>query len=164
MRDGKNPHISNQGLQLAYDKAKNLPTSFDVVLSSISSRAIETSIALGFSITDTINFKNATPNVPSDPKFENGFDSYQEYKDLISTNLYFSTFSDNLVNLITEKLKTYSEAQRILLVTHGGVIECSTIGFLPNYDYKTWGLSSKHCEGVKLQFKNNSCVFGEKLN
>ena len=63
-REGKNPHISKKGLTLANEIGKKLP-SFDVVLSSSSVRAIETTIAMGFAVSDTINFDDAKPKVKS---------------------------------------------------------------------------------------------------
>lgn len=160
-RIGKNPHISKEGLLYAQEVGKKLP-SFDVVLSSVSIRAIETTIAMGFSITDTINFDFASPKEPS-PDANLVYNTFKEYVIALSSSSYYKEFSANLVQLITNKIAQYSNAENILVISHGGVIECSTIGFLPNLDYTEWGSSVTHCNGVKLSFNNGICNTGEKF-
>lgn len=159
-RIGKNPHISKEGLLFAQEIGKKLP-SFDVVLASSSIRAIETSIAMGFPITDTINF-DETNIKDSPPEANQVYNNFQEYAVAIKNSAYYKEFSTNLVQLITKKTQ-YKNAKKILLISHGGVIECSTIGFLPNLDYSNWGPCVSHCTGVKLIFRDELCISGEKF-
>lgn len=160
-RVGKNPHISKDGMLFAQEIGEKLPT-FDIVLSSTSIRAIETTIAMGYPITDTINFDEAAPSSKAPENYQ-GFETYQEYAINIANTPYFSEFSKNLVKLLNQKLMTYKTAKKILLVSHGGVIECSTIGFLPSLDFVIWGDSTRHCTGVKLVFREGKCMSGEKF-
>lgn len=161
-RIGKNPHISEEGLKKAQEIGKNLPT-FDTVLSSASIRSIETTIAMGYAITDTIDFKDAVPKVASTEEEQQGFDTFIGYFHSINNSPYFKEFNTNLVTLLTNKLSPYKSNDRILLVSHGGVIETSTIGFLPSLNYSEWGSNVIHCHGVKLLFKDGKCISGEKI-
>ena len=161
-RIGKNPHISKEGLLFAQEIGRSLP-SFDVVLSSKSLRAIETAIAMCYPITDTINFDETTPAVKS-PDSNHDFKRFNDYFYSIQENPYYKDFTVNLVQLLTTKLSEYMNVEKILIISHGGVIECSTIGFLPDTDYSDWGSCVTHCKGVKLVFRDNKCISGEKIN
>ena len=162
-REGKNPHISKKGLTLANEIGKKLP-SFDVVLSSSSVRAIETAIAMGFAITDTINFDDAMPKTTSQDTNQMGYDTFIEYSEKIQSDSRFKDFSMNLVQFLNNKLKLFEKANNVLIISHGGMIEISTIGYLPDIDYSSWGKCVDHCKGVKLVFKNGICQEGSKLD
>ena len=164
-REGKNPHISKKGLTLANEIGKKLP-SFDVVLSSSSVRAIETTIAMGFAVSDTINFDDAIPKVKSQPQDKNqkGYDTFIEYSEKIQSDSRFKDYSMNLIQLLNNKLKLFENAENVLIVSHGGIIEISTIAFLPDIDYISWGKCVDHCNGVKLVIKNGICQQGSKLD
>lgn len=161
-RIGKNPHISKNGLKKANKIGKKLP-EFDKVLSSVSIRAVETAIALGFSIDETINFDDAEPKGSHSPSTERVFDTFEDFKRNIQNISYFKIYSSNLVSLLSTKLHSNKDLNKILIISHGGVIEYSTIGFLPNVDYKSWGPVVDHCNGVKLIFEDGDCIDGSKL-
>lgn len=162
-RLGKSPHISKKGLLKANEIGKKLP-EFDRVLSSISIRALETAIALGCSIDETINFDDAEPNELNPIKKEQVFDLFADFKKNILETSFFKAYSSNLVSLISNKLKIYKNTEKILIISHGGVIEYSTIGFLPTIDYLSWGRVVDHCNGVKLIFEGGKCLKGTKLS
>ncbi|MDH5644852.1 MAG: hypothetical protein OEZ01_02530 [Candidatus Heimdallarchaeota archaeon] len=78
-------------------------------------------------------------------------------------NIY--EFGINCRDLIQVKLKACTtEDANILLISHGGVLELSTIVFFPNFDYKQFGNSSNRCGGVDLQFSDGKCINISKIN
>ena len=161
-RNGKNKHISQEGLKKANQVGSSLP-SFNVVLSSISIRAVETTIAMGFAINDTINFENAElkDSPPSDS--QQHFDKFEEFNQNIQEFPYYKQYSNNLVQLLTNALEKYQHSEKILIISNGGVIEYRTIGYLPNLDYTEWGSCVENCQGVKLEFENLGCISGSNF-
>ena len=39
---------------------------------------------------------------------------------------------------------------RALILSHGGFIEASAVGCMPDADHESWGPSCNYCEGVRL--------------
>jgi len=51
----------------------------------------------------------------------------------------------------------------VLIISHGGIVEGSTIGTYPDFDYSNWNRSVQYCEGVKLSFENDKCISAKFL-
>jgi enoyl reductase-like protein len=47
-----------------------------------------------------------------------------------------------------------SDGRIALVITHGGVVELSVAGCLPDTDFSTWGDSAEFCEGARLYWDN----------
>jgi len=154
IRIGDHTHISNEGLTLARKVGEDM-SEFDLVISSKSTRAIETAIGMGYSVNDTIDFKLAAQNLKFPIKYLPEGSIYQIYQEEFKLNESIGEFGNNLKSLILDKLKS-SNAKRVLLITHGGVIESSTVAFFPQFDYSHWNTGAVHCGGVKFEFDNDS--------
>ena len=155
-RNPNHKHINQKGLEKSQKIGSKLK-NFDLVLTSVSTRAVETCIAMGYTIDDTIDFSLSTKEIKS-PQIEMKEGStYQEYFEEYKKQEYIYRFANNCKKIIIEKLKEFSlnEKHKVLLISHGGVIESSTIAFLPSTDFKLFGKGTSNCEGVKLIIDGN---------
>ncbi len=44
-----------------------------------------------------------------------------------------------------------------LIISHGGIVEASAIGCVPDEAFATWGPACDYCEGVRFYFDGTSC-------
>jgi broad specificity phosphatase PhoE len=155
-REEGNKHITNKGLNVAQQVGKLL-SNFDMVFTSVSVRAIETCIAMGYTIDDSIDFSICTKgiNKPLKELLEGTpFTEYQkEY--LAKTSIF--DFGNNCKQAIIDKINEFQVNKdiNILIVSHGGVIESSTVAFNPNEDFSLFGRGVSHCEGVILELTDS---------
>lgn len=151
-RDSGNKHINDTGLSIAHQVGKILG-DFDLVITSVSSRAIETCIALGYTIDITIDFSSSTEGINKPLKQladRTPFIVYQqEYQD---KSIIFD-FGNNCKKLILDAITNSPKQKKnnILLVSHGGVIEASTVAFSPKTDFESFGPGVDYCEGVLIE-------------
>lgn len=162
IRDHSNPHLSKKGILLANQVGRSLG-QFDYIFSSISTRAVETTVAMGYSITATIDFGQVSKNI--EVKNDNlSFPStFHEYSIAYNEKRYIYHYCKNLVTLFMETLQSLEDNAKVLVISHGGIIEASTIGFLPTFDFNTWGKEVAQCEGVQLTYNGNNFLDGKIL-
>ena len=55
-------------------------------------------------------------------------------------------------------LDEIDEGQRVLMVSHGGIIEASAVACKLNDDWSVTGEALSYCEGVRLEFEGATCV------
>lgn len=168
IRDEGKKHLSKEGISLAQKVGQSLG-EFDVVISSESFRAIETTTAMGYPIDATISFSTLEEAYPSDIKkgevpekapFQDFYTAYAE-----QTGLYYIALECKKIILKALRKLDLTPSSKVLLVTHSGVIELSTIAFLDTQtDFSHLGLASQFCEGVELEFNGLTCINSKKIS
>ena len=63
-----------------------------------------------------------------------------------------------LNRILTELVNRVPDEGRILVVSHGGIVEASVFGCLPELDVTDWGESIAVCEGIELAWDNGKWV------
>ena len=136
IREEPHPHITQKGLDLAKKVGKKF----------------ETCVAMGHAVHGTIDFSTATKGINKPQTNMPEGTPFTKYLDEYFHGSFILDFGKNCKNLIVEKIRSFnkSDVKRILVVSHAGVIESSTIAFNPSIDYLRFGAGVSHCEGVIL--------------
>jgi broad specificity phosphatase PhoE len=144
-------HLSQQGIDLARKVGDTMGEFYHVITSTLP-RAFETAIAMGFAVNETI--KELGPfssSVTQEVSWNSGFRHIaQAFQNNGATTLWVKSLT-KIFFKIANKLPENGSA---LVISHGGIVEGSAIGCLPNNDFSSWDRSVNYCEGIKLSFKD----------
>jgi hypothetical protein len=121
------------------------------VITSPKKRAIETAVAMGFAVDDTIPLLKDVPEalndfVPDNAEFSSLFEA-------LSRNADAGRYARKLRTLFERELEKIPEGGRLLVVSHGGVVEWSAIACLPERARRLGNPIDK-CEAVELAWEN----------
>lgn len=164
MRPKPGSHLSQEGVTLARRVGDGMGP-FDRVLTSTLPRAFETAIAMGFAVTEEVEWLlPAGKAVEKELPWPQAFAAYRE---AFEDGWAVAAFAQEQAQQWCEVVLELPETGAALLVSHGGVIEMGAVGCLladgVNADLKTWGGPLQYCEGVRLQFTGDRCTGGEVL-
>ena len=149
MRTKPGQHLSQAGVDLARRVGAGM-AAFDQVFTSTLPRAFETSIAMGFAVDCQIELLASMPE-DIEVSFEEGFGRFSCYVREKPKSV-FATFASRLAEFHHTIARSLQEGGHALFISHGGFVEASAIGCMPNADHETWGPSCNYCEGVRLTF------------
>jgi broad specificity phosphatase PhoE len=145
-------HLSAEGVELARRVAPGVGR-FDRVVTSPLPRAVETARALGFPHPETLDGLAEGP----DPNIVGG-----DVLDLTTFGRYLAAFrrrpgareyATRQLTLWREALQSVPEGGRLLMISHGGVIEFGTCAALLE-GVRDWGASLGYLEGVRLRLSD----------
>ena len=147
IREKPSKHISQEGVNLARKVGESMG-GFNRVYSSTAPRAIETAVAMGYAIDETKEMISQTPEkidkeVEWGTNFQGYFEAYQSSKVVAEYSKELADFHKGLVSELAENSK-------VLLISHGGLLELAIIGCFPEEDYVSWGDPLDCCEGVRI--------------
>jgi hypothetical protein len=140
-------HLNQTGVTLACLVGQNIGP-FDRVVTSMQPRAFETAIAMGFAVDEQTELMNPYGSaVEKEAPWPQPFDNYSE---IIKQEGAAARYSNKLAKYYTGVMEFISEGRSALVISHGGVVELSVVGCLPDADFSTWGDSVDYCEGARL--------------
>ena len=140
-------HLNQTGVTLARLVGQNMGP-FDRVVTSMQPRAFETAIAMGFAVDEQAELMNPYGSaVEKEAPWPQPFYNYSE---IIKQEGAAARYSNKLAKYYTGVMEFISEGRSALVINHGGVVELSVVGCLPDVDFSTWGDSADYCEGAKL--------------
>ena len=149
MRTKPGQHLSQAGVDLARRVGEGL-NAFDKVYTSTVPRAFETGIAMGYAVDHQVEL---LASMPSDVEvsFEVGFGGFSAY---ISEHpgSVIANFARELAAFHRDVVRSLPDRGKALIISHGGFIEASAVGCVPDADHDTWGPSCNYCEGVRLTY------------
>ncbi len=149
------PHLNQQGVDLAREVGNDMGL-FNLVITSTKPRAFETAIAMGFAVDQTLKeISGVSSTVGKEIAWDAGF---QKYAEMYKYNGATSLWAKGLAKVFLKIVKKLPENGSVLIISHGGIVEGSTIGSYPDFDYSIWDRSVQYCEGVKLSFDNDKCI------
>lgn len=160
IRAKPSPHLTQEGVDLAKKVGETLG-NFDKIISSNAPRAIETAVAMGYAVGDVLEEISMTPEIIED-EVEWGM-GFSEYAEVINKEGETTKYANQMAKFILKIAEELPEDGFALIVSHGGLIEITTIGCLPNIDYAFWGKPLDCCEGVRLAFDGEKFVAAEIL-
>jgi broad specificity phosphatase PhoE len=135
MRSPGGVHLTHEGVRLARRVGERLG-SFDRVITSEVPRAIETAIAMGYGVDEQVTMLFSLVLA------DNGVDVAAGCAVLAAA--YRSQGQTTLAaqchaSLLRHQIMSLPEGGRLLVVSHGGVIELGVVGLLPDNDYSAGG-------------------------
>jgi broad specificity phosphatase PhoE len=161
LRELTGPHLSREGLALARRVAPSLGR-FDRVVTSPKRRAVETAEALGLTVDATLEELGEMPDDAGLAVDTLGPRSFADYVRGVARSRTMAHYGHRQAELMRRELEHLAEDGRLLLVSHGGIIEFGAAAARPK-DARGWGPPLGHLEGVRLYLDRGSWVRGEVL-
>lgn len=163
MRTKPGPHLSHAGVDLARSVGEGMG-AFDVVVTSTAARAYETAIAMGFAVDEQIHEldpvwpDDVAAEVDADAQWPGFAEAARRHPDGA-----FVALGRKLADIHAAIVERLPDGGRALLVSHGALIECATIGCMPEIDFDGWGRACGYCEGVRLSWDSGRWTGAELL-
>ncbi len=147
IRSQPGDHLNQNGVTLARLVGQNIGP-FDRVVTSTLPRAFETSIAMGFAVDEQIELMSTYGReVEKEAPWPM---SFAEYASVIQSGGAVAKYARKLAKYYAGIMEYIAEGRSALVINHGGVVELSVVGCLPDFDFSAWGGSVEYCEGAKL--------------
>lgn len=151
-------HLSAQGVALARAVGAELgPIAY--VLTSAAPRAIETAIAMGVAVDDTVDLPSGY--VPGEVGFHEQWTwakPWARYADLVGRGGGLAAVTGAHRAAWARAVMSVDDGAAALVVSHGGAIEPTLVACHPQADHGQWGALLGHCDGARLGFEDGSFV------
>ncbi|HYB63319.1 MAG TPA: phosphoglycerate mutase family protein [Thermoplasmata archaeon] len=153
-REAGGVHLTERGVRLAAEVGRRLPR-FDRVLTSPKPRAVETAEAMGYRVDGELFALGSLPEElgrqleRADPR------SFADYVRLVEEVVELREHAHVLAGVLEDELVHVPEGARLLVVSHGGVVELGAIGAVGR-TAAPWGPAVGHLEGVELGHDSGS--------
>jgi broad specificity phosphatase PhoE len=155
---GRGSDLSQEGVALARVVGESLHP-FAYVVTSASPRAIETAIAMGLAVDDTVELPSGyLPGVVDHHEQWRWPAPYRRYADLLQGSTTLAAVAEAHRVIWTRIVKTVFDGAAALVIGHGGGIEPALVACLPHADHQSWGAPFAHCDGARLSFEGDRFV------
>jgi broad specificity phosphatase PhoE len=155
---GRGSHLSAQGVALARAVGAELgPVAY--VLTSAAPRAVETAVAMGVAVDDTVDLPSGY--VPGEVGFHEQWTWTQpwvRYAELVAQDRGLAAVARAHRAAWTRAVASVTDDAAALVVSHGGAIEPTLAACLPGADHARWGALLDHCDGARLGFVEDRFV------
>jgi broad specificity phosphatase PhoE len=152
---GKGSHLSAEGVALAHAIGQQL-APFDRVFTSTIPRTLETALALGFAVDDQLAaLSDISPEVLAEIGHHDRWswpEPFVKFAQLVKQGGPTAQLGQGQRQVWAEALASAPESGRVLIISHGRVIEAGLVAALPNCDFSAWGQPFSHCEGIRLSY------------
>lgn len=151
---GRGSQLSGTGVALARAVGAGSGPFASVVTSS-SPRAVETAIAMGWAVDDTVDMPSGY--VPGEVEHHEQWAwarPYVRYAELIAEGGGLAAVAAEHRRIWIDVVGTVPDGGGALVVSHGGAIEPALVGCLPEADHGSWGAPFAHLDGVRLDFED----------
>jgi broad specificity phosphatase PhoE len=159
---GKGSHLSAEGVALARAVGAEIGR-FDLVLSSPVPRTLETAIAMGFAVDEQLEvLGDLSPAVSEEIGHHERWsveDPFVWFARIIRGGGATARMGERQREAWVRALESVHPGGRVLIISHGRIIESGLVTTIPDADFAAWGPSFQHCEGVRLTF--DEARFGE---
>jgi len=158
-RDPLGVNLTPAGIRLARRVATTIGR-FDRVVTSPKPRAVETAASMGFSVDAEVVGLERMPDEVAARVDEAKPRSFADYAELVRRSEVVADFGRAQAALWAQELARVPEGGRVLLISHGGVIELGTVSAAPA-GVEAWGPALGYLEGVRLIRERNRWTGGE---
>ncbi len=155
---GRGSHLSAEGVVLARLVGESLGP-FASVVTSASPRAVETAVAMGFAVDDTVELPSGY--VPGEVDHHEQWRwprPYRTYAELVGRAGGLAMVAQAHRRVWTRVVAAVPDGAAALVVGHGGGIEPGLVACLPDADHELWGAPLGHCDGTRLGFDEGRFV------
>ena len=140
-------HLNQVGVTLARRVGEGIGP-FARVISSPKNRAVETAIAMGFAVDlEMDELGELGKGVEDEVDWDAGFAAFAR---VLSHDGPTRKFATHLARLWTKLIEEIPDGGRLLIVTHGGIVEAGALGCLPASGLASRTVACGCCEGVRL--------------
>ena len=158
-RDRGGSQLSQEGVDLARRLGESMGP-FARVVTTVSPRARETAIAMGFAVDFEIVTLAMDPEVYADARNSpfwgiQGERFFGELSDLVGRDGALGRFAHSLAALWRDVLTPLRDAENALVTSHSGDIESPLVTCFPRADHTSWGRAFAPCEGARLTFDDH---------
>jgi len=160
-RDPVGIHLNREGIELAQRIARTLGR-FDRVVTSPKPRAIETAQALGFTVDAVLPELAVMPDDVGLSIDELNPRSFADYVRIVARSESMAEYAVGQATLMREELERLPDGGRLLMVSHGGIIEFGAAAARAD-DAMAWGEPVDYLEGIRLSLSRGEWVRGEIL-
>jgi broad specificity phosphatase PhoE len=155
---GPGSHLSQEGVALVRLVGRSL-RPFASVVTSTSPRAIETALAMGYAVDDTVDLPSGyLPGRVEHHDQWHWLQPYRRYAELLAQLPWLAAVADAHGELWTRLVAAVPDGAAVLVVCHGGGIEPGLVTCLPHADHARWGPPLAHCDGAHLCFHRGNFV------
>jgi broad specificity phosphatase PhoE len=154
---GKGSHLSPEGVALARKIGGEIGP-FDLVLTSPVPRALETALAMGFAVYDQLE---ALGDLSAAVLEEVGHHKCWAWEEPFVAFVHFvrrggptTRMGERQREAWVRALESVPSGGRVLIISHGRIIESGLVTCIPDGDFAAWGASFHHCEGVRMTFED----------
>ncbi len=152
---GRGSHLSAEGVALARELGHHMGP-FDLVLTSHSPRTLETALAMGFAVTDQLEvLGEITPEVVEEIGHHERWSwgqPFVRFAEFVERDGPTAIMGRRQRDAWQQALEAAPPNGKMLIISHGRVIESGLVTCLPDADFSAWGASFGHCEGVKMDY------------
>lgn len=153
-------HLSQDGIALAQSVGPAIGP-FDRVVTSPVPRAMETALAMGFAITETLP---TLGELSADIFRHSGYPApFNQLSESVALHRDVESFAKTQADTWGHIVNKVDDDAQVLIITHGCLVEFGVIASLPQGNYSEWNGPIGNCEGFRLAFEDGSCVSGEIL-
>ena len=158
-RHAPHPHLSQSGIDLARRAGEGLGR-FDRVVTSAVPRAFETAIAMGYAVDEQIEQlammrDDVTAVIPWNA-------GYAAWAHVAQSDAVVARYTQALGALLRSIVSAVPDGGRVLIISHGGIVEASTIGCVQSA-MRIAGAACGYCEGARLSFDGETVTQVEVL-
>lgn len=116
-------------------------------------RAVETAVAMGFEVNQTVEDLARMP-----PGALDGWPlPFAAVSELVSAGGAAAEFAAQTLGVWREIVARIPDSGKALIVTHGGIVELGAVAADPDGPHQAWGGPTGYLEGVRLTFEGDLC-------
>lgn len=152
---GKGSHLSLDGVRQAR-RIGDILGLFEFVLTSTIPRTLETAIGMGFAVDEQLD---ALGEISIDVWNEIGHherwkweDPFGQFATIMASGGATATMGKQQHTIWKQAAQQVRENGRVLIISHGRVIESGLVFCFPQATFSTWGGPFQHGEGVELSY------------
>jgi broad specificity phosphatase PhoE len=148
MRRKPGEHLSQDGILLAR-LVGSTSGPFSLVVTSAILRAVETAIAMGFEVNQTLDALGHFSDALREVGWPN---SFARVAQAVAMGGSVGKFAEEQARLWRSVVEQIPDSQQALIITHGGFVELGAVATMPESNHGAWGDAIGFCEGVRLTF------------
>jgi broad specificity phosphatase PhoE len=153
---GKGSHLSSRGVVVARKVGAQMGP-FDLVLTSLVPRTLETALAMGFAVDDQ---RDVLGDIPPAAFEEIGHhdrwswvEPFVHFAQLMATGGPTAQLGARQLEAWLQAMEVVGPQGRVLIVSHGRIIEAGLVACFPDGDYAALGTPFQHLEGVQMTYE-----------
>lgn len=149
---GRGSHLSAEGVALARSLGDGIGV-VSYVLTSAVPRAVETAVAMGYAVDDTVTVPAGyLPNQIEHHAQWTWSAPYSRYAEWLGRSPEVAAVAAEHRSHWLRAVLAVEDGETALVVSHGGIIEPTLVSCRPHDDHGSWGLPFSPCDGARLVF------------